>query len=89
MKNILLLLFLFCILFSASSLFAQDTDKTLSLVVSAQGKTLEEAKQNALRSAIEQAFGTFISSKSEVLEEQIVSDDITSVANGNFKTILF
>ena len=38
--------------------YAQD-DKTVTLVVSGQGKTQDEAKQNALRSAIEQAFGGF------------------------------
>ena len=81
MKNLLLLSFLFISSFS----FAQDADKTVSITVSGSGKTQEEAKQVALRSAIEQAFGTFISSKTEVLEEQVVSDDITSVANGNIQ----
>ena len=60
-------------------------DKTVTLVVTGQGKTLEEAKQNALRSAIEQAFGTFISSKSEILNDNLVKDEIVSVANGNIQ----
>ena len=38
-----------------------NTDKTVTLTVSGTGKTLEEARLNALRSAIEQAFGAFIS----------------------------
>lgn len=63
---------------------AQD-DKTVTLVVSGQGKTQEEAKQNALRSAIEQAFGTFISSKTEILNDNLVKDEIVSVANGNIQ----
>jgi hypothetical protein len=62
--------------------FAQE-DKNVTLIVSGQGKTLEEAKQNALRSAIEQAFGAFISSKTEILNDEIVSDQITSVSSGN------
>jgi hypothetical protein len=65
--------------------FAQE-DKTVTLVVSGQGKTQDEAKQNALRSAIEQAFGAFISSKTEILNDQIVSDQITSVTNGNIQS---
>jgi putative intracellular protease/amidase len=42
--------------------YAQD-DKTVTLVVSGQGKSQDEAKTNALSSAIKQAFGVFISSK--------------------------
>ena len=64
--------------------YAQD-DKTVTLVVSGQGKTQEEAKQNALRSAIEQAFGTFISSKTEILNDNLVKDEIVSVSNGNIQ----
>jgi hypothetical protein len=66
--------------------FAQDADKTVTLVVSGQGKTQDEANQVALRSAIEQAFGTFISSKTEILNDQVVSDQIASVANGNIQS---
>jgi hypothetical protein len=58
----LLLIFNF-IIFNYFTSIAQDADKTVSITVSGSGKTQEEAKQVALRSAIEQAFGTFISSK--------------------------
>ncbi len=63
---------------------AQD-DKTVTLVVSGSGKTQEEAKQNALRSAIEQAFGAFISSKTEILDDTLVKDEIVAVSNGNIQ----
>jgi hypothetical protein len=82
MKNKILLLF---IAFTINA-FAQTTDKIVTLVVSGQGKTQEEAKQNALRSAIEQAFGTFISSKTEILNDSIVADQIASVSSGNIKS---
>jgi hypothetical protein len=62
-----------------------EADKTVSLVVTGQGKTPDEAKQSALRSAIEQAFGAFISSKTEILNDQVMADQITSVANGNIQ----
>ena len=65
--------------------FAQDADKTVTLVVSGQGKTQDEAKQVALRSAIEQAFGAFISSKTEILNDKLVKDEIVSLANGNIE----
>jgi predicted RNase H-like HicB family nuclease len=77
---------LFLILALAFSLNAYSQDiKNVTLVVSGQGKTQEEAKQNALRSAIEQAFGTFISSKTEILNDDIVKDEIVSVANGSIQ----
>ena len=68
----------------AFNIQAQD-DKTVTLVVSGQGKTQDEAKQNALRSAIEQAFGTFISSKTEILNDDLVKDEIVAVSNGNIQ----
>ena len=81
MKNLLLLL---TIAFAITAA-AQD-EKTVTLVVSGQGETLDEAKQNALRSAIEQAFGTFISSKTEIFNDQVVADEIASVASGNIQS---
>ena len=80
MKKLILILLLACNIHAN----AQD-DKTVTLVVSGQGKTQDEAKQNALRSAIEQAFGTFISSKTEILNDKLVKDEIVSVSNGNIK----
>ena len=77
------LIFALSLYFTVSA-FSQD-DKTVSLVVSGQGKTQEEAKQNALRSAIEQAFGTFISSKTEILNDNLVKDEIVSITNGNIQ----
>ena len=80
MKKILLLLTL-AFTITAN---AQD-DKTVTLTVSGQGKTQEEAKQVALRSAIEQAFGAFISSKTEILNDHMVKDEIVSITNGNIQ----
>jgi hypothetical protein len=73
------------ILLSNTSVIAQDAEKTVTLVVSGQGKTQDEAKQVALRSAIEQAFGAFISSKTEILKDNLVKDEIVSVTNGNIQ----
>jgi hypothetical protein len=68
-------------------LFFQAIGQTneVSLVVSSKGTTEEEAKTNALRSAIEQAFGTFVSSRTEILNDDLVQDQIVSVSNGNIK----
>lgn len=77
------LIFIMTLLFHMSA-YSQD-DKTVTLVVSGQGKTQDEARQNALRSAIEQAYGAFISSKTEILNDDLVKDEIVAVANGNIK----
>lgn len=80
MKIIFTLLLSFLML----SVSAQD-DKTVTLTVTGQGKTIDEAKTNALRSAIEQAFGAFISSNTTILDDKLVKDEIVSVANGNIQ----
>jgi hypothetical protein len=72
--------------FSQQIVFAQDADKTVAITVSGSGKTQDDAKQSALRSAIEQAFGAFISSKTEILNDKLVADQIASVANGNIQS---
>lgn len=60
-------------------------DKIVELTTSASGKTKEEAIHNALRSAIEQAFGVFISSKTEILNDGLLTDQIISLSNGNIQ----
>ena len=66
------------------SAYGQE-DKTVTLVTTAQGETKDEAKKNALRNAIEQAFGAYISTKTEILNDELVKDEIVSVANGNIQ----
>ena len=77
-------LFLIVALAISFCAYSQD-DKTVTLVVSGQGKTQDEAKQNALRNAIEQSFGSFISSNTEILNDELVKDEIVSIANGNIQ----
>lgn len=60
-----------------------NDSKSLTLVVDGTGQTKEEATQNALRSAIEQAFGTFVSANTEVLNDELVKDEIATVSSGN------
>lgn len=65
------------------SAIAQTAEKTVTLVVSGDGPTKEEAIKQALRSAIEQAFGTFVSANTEVLNDEIIRDEIVTVSSGN------
>lgn len=59
------------------------TNNTVSLVTNGTGYTIEEATRNALRSAIEQAFGTFVSANTEVLNDELIKDEIATVTSGN------
>jgi hypothetical protein len=73
-------------IFSVSILTAQTEERSVSVISSGQGKTKEEATQIALRLAIEQSFGMFISSKTEILNDLIVADQITSLSAGNIQS---
>ena len=78
--------FIIFFVFYSQLLNAQEADQNVIITVTGIGNTQDIAKQVALRSAIEQAFGAFISSKTDVLNDKIVSDQITSVSNGNIKS---
>ena len=63
---------------------AQSNDE-VTLVVSADGATKEEATKFALRSAIEQAYGTFVSANTTILNDDLVKDEIVTISRGNIK----
>lgn len=64
------------------TLWAQNE---VSLVVSGEGQDKEEATLKALRSAIEQAYGTFVSANTTILNDQLVADEIVSLSSGNIQ----
>ena len=72
MKRLILILFFL----NSSSLISQ-TD-IIAVTTTGVGSTKEIATKNALRNALESSFGAFISSKTE-----IVNDEITSISSGN------
>jgi hypothetical protein len=73
-------------LLTVHRMYAQPESKDVFITSSGSGKTLEDAKQAALRSATEQAFGAFISSKTEMFNDQVVADQMASVSSGNIKS---
>jgi hypothetical protein len=83
MKKRLLVLLIISFLYYSG--FSQESDKSVVLTVTGQGNTIDIARTKALRSAIEQAFGAFISSKTEILNDSLLKDEIISVANGNIQ----
>lgn len=79
-------LFLFVLLaLSVFQIYAQDGEE-ITLIVSADGTTKDEATKVALRSAIEQAYGTFVSSNTELLNDELIKDEIITLSFGNVKS---
>jgi hypothetical protein len=66
--------------------YGQTENKDVTITASGSGATQEDAEQAALRSAIEQAYGAFISTKTEMLNDQVVADQMASVSSGNIKS---
>lgn len=57
--------------------------KIATLVTSGSGSTKDEATKNALRSAIEQTYGTFVSANTQVVNDELIKDEIVTVSSGN------
>lgn len=57
----------------------------ITLITSADGSTKEEAIKIALRNAIEQVYGTFVSANTEILNDEMVKEEIITISSGNIK----
>jgi len=88
MKTILTSFFMFC----AISLMSQNSDlsstngsvdQTVTVTSTGIGLSSAEAKKSALRDALEQAFGAFITSSTQIINDEIIEDEINSIAFGN------
>ena len=71
---------------SSEKTAAPPKDNTVTLIVSGEAPTKDEATRIALRSAIEQAFGTFVSANTEVLNDELVKDEIVTISTGNIQS---
>ena len=56
------------------------------LTVGGAGKTSQIAKEQALRDAIMQTYGAFVSTRTEVINDKLLSDGITTVTQGIIKS---
>jgi hypothetical protein len=65
-------------------LFSQQTDK-VSIKTVGQGKTISDATANALREAISQAYGVFISANTTIVNDSLLKDEIVSLTTGNIE----
>ena len=60
-----------------------DDGSTVTLITTGTGSTKEEATKNALRDALEQTYGTFVSANTLVINDKLIKDEIVSISSGN------
>ncbi len=65
---------------------SNEAGKFVTLTLVGEGRTKEEAKNKALRNALEQAFGTYISSNTTLINDELQKDEIVSITNGNVQS---
>ena len=82
MKQILQLLLVFLTVSISLPCYAKDE---ITLTVTSDGATKDEAIKNALRTAIEQTYGVFVSSNTDILNDDLIKDEIATVSSGNIK----
>ena len=63
-----------------------NANDEIALIVSGKAIDSEKATSIALRSAIEQAYGTFVSANTTILNDDLVKDEIVTISNGNIKS---
>ena len=74
---------LVAVIFLAVTSFAQVDEVTITVL--GTGVNEEQATLQALRSAIEQTFGVFVSSNTTILNDKLVQDEIVSISTGNVR----
>lgn len=57
----------------------------INLIVTSDGATKDEAIKNALRTAVEQTYGVFVSANTDIFNDELVKDAIATVSSGNIK----
>lgn len=67
---------------SASS----SNGKEVTLTVTGSGKTNEDAVKSALRSALEQTYGAFVSSNTTIVDDELIKDEISTISNNCVKS---
>lgn len=67
--------------FLSINIYAQEN--IISLITTGTDSNKDKAVNKALRNAVEQAFGSFLVSKSTLINDQLASDEILTVSSGN------
>mgnify|MGYP001190631867 CR=1 FL=1 len=77
MKKIILII----TILATTGIYTQNSD-IIEITTSASGITKEIAIQDALRSALEQSYGSFISTKTNIKNDELLKDEIVAITNG-------
>ena len=77
MKKIILIITILV----TTSIYTQNSD-IIKITTSASGITKEIAIQDALRSALEQSYGSFISTKTNIKNDELLKDEIVAITSG-------
>ena len=76
-------LFLTALTLLCSLITIAQTAENYTLTVCGDGSSLQEATDNALRNAVGQAYGVYVSSDTTILNDNIVKDEIGTLSSGN------
>ena len=68
-----------------SSTPKKNPNEEITLTVSSDGPTKDDAVKNALRLALEQAYGAFVSANTTILNDELVKDEIVTISTGAIK----
>ena len=79
-QNIVKVFFTIILFFFSINSSGQET---VELKTTGFGFNESMAQTDALRKAIEEAYGAFISSNTEILNDELIKDEIVTVSNGN------
>lgn len=74
------------IIAKANQTKAEEDNNNIDLLASGIGKNADEAISMALKNAIEQAFGAFVSANTLILNDELVQDQIATVSSGNINS---
>lgn len=73
------------IFFTINTVQSQEIDKLEKVIATGVGTDFEKAKQNAIRNAIEQVVGTYVTSDTMVKNSMLINDNILTYSGGYVK----
>lgn len=80
-KNVIIVVTFFLL----NIIYSQD-NRSVSLIVNGQGQTMEDAKQNAFRNAIEQASSEYFLLNKEIPKSNFIENQVITVSSGYIKS---
>ena len=75
------LVFLFFSLLLISNIHSQN-EQTINITTTGTGLTKNDAINDALRNALEQTYGGFISSKTNITDDELFNDEVVAITSG-------